>query len=69
VPAAEWRELEAGLRQRVKALNRFIHDIYHGQSIVKAGIIRPSRSSATRSTGPRCRASTWRTTSTRTSPG
>ena len=41
VPAAEWRQLEAGLRQRVKALNRFIHDIYHGQSIVKAGLIPP----------------------------
>jgi uncharacterized circularly permuted ATP-grasp superfamily protein len=41
VPAAEWRELEAGLRQRVNALNRFIHDIYHGQNIVKAGLIPP----------------------------
>src|SRR5215831_10164371 len=43
VPAAEWRQLEAGLRQRVKALNRFIHDIYHGQSIVKAGVIPPEQ--------------------------
>jgi uncharacterized circularly permuted ATP-grasp superfamily protein len=41
LPAAEWRQLEAGLRQRVKALNRFIHDIYHGQSIVKAGVSPP----------------------------
>jgi uncharacterized circularly permuted ATP-grasp superfamily protein len=41
VPAAEWRLIEAGLRQRVNALNRFIHDIYHGQSIVKAGVIPP----------------------------
>ena len=39
IPAAEWRQLEAGLRQRVKALNRFIHDIYHGQNIVNAGVI------------------------------
>jgi uncharacterized circularly permuted ATP-grasp superfamily protein len=39
IPAAEWRQLQAGLVQRVKALNMFIHDIYHGQNIIKAGII------------------------------
>ncbi|MFN0163023.1 MAG: circularly permuted type 2 ATP-grasp protein [Burkholderiales bacterium] len=37
IPAAEWRMLERGLRQRVAALNAFIHDIYSGQAIVKAG--------------------------------
>jgi uncharacterized circularly permuted ATP-grasp superfamily protein len=39
IPAAEWRQLELGLKQRVTALNRFIHDIYNDQNIVKAGII------------------------------
>lgn len=39
IRASEWSRLEAGLIQRVKALNMFIHDIYHGQNIVKAGII------------------------------
>jgi uncharacterized circularly permuted ATP-grasp superfamily protein len=39
IPAAEWAQLEAGLVQRVKALNMFIHDIYHAQNIVKAGVI------------------------------
>jgi uncharacterized circularly permuted ATP-grasp superfamily protein len=39
IPAREWRTLEAGLRQRVTALNRFIHDIYHEQEIVRAGRI------------------------------
>ncbi len=39
IPAHEWREMEKGLRQRVTALNRFIHDVYHGQEIVKAGLI------------------------------
>jgi uncharacterized circularly permuted ATP-grasp superfamily protein len=39
IPAGEWRQLQAGLVQRVKALNMFIHDIYHGQNIIKAGII------------------------------
>jgi uncharacterized circularly permuted ATP-grasp superfamily protein len=37
VPAEEWRRLAAGLRQRVRALNAFLHDIYHGQEILKAG--------------------------------
>ena len=39
IPAAEWRQLEDGLRQRVKALNLFIHDIYHDQNIIKAGVV------------------------------
>src|SRR3954467_5604365 len=39
IPKAEWDELARGLRQRVKALNRFLHDIYHGQEILKAGVI------------------------------
>jgi uncharacterized circularly permuted ATP-grasp superfamily protein len=39
IPAAEWRKLDAGLRQRMKALNLFLHDIYHEQAIVKAGVI------------------------------
>jgi uncharacterized circularly permuted ATP-grasp superfamily protein len=38
-PAHEWAALEQGLRQRVGALNRFIHDIYHEQAIVRAGVI------------------------------
>jgi uncharacterized circularly permuted ATP-grasp superfamily protein len=39
IPAQEWRRLEQGLRQRVKALNAFLHDIYHDQEIIKAGRI------------------------------
>ena len=39
IPASEWKGLEAGMRQRVKALNTFIHDIYHDQEILKAGHI------------------------------
>ena len=39
IPASEWGEMEKGLRQRVTALNRFIHDVYHGQEILKAGLI------------------------------
>src|SRR5216110_2697070 len=39
IPRSEWDELAKGLRQRVSALNRFLHDIYHEQEIVKAGVI------------------------------
>ncbi|MGB9989793.1 circularly permuted type 2 ATP-grasp protein [Massilia sp. SM-13] len=39
IPAAEWRQLQAGLVQRVQALNMFIHDIYHEQNIIRAGVI------------------------------
>lgn len=39
IPASEWAMLQRGLKQRVQALNLFIHDIYHEQNIVKAGIM------------------------------
>ena len=39
IPAAEWQTLATGLRQRVRALNAFLHDIYHDQEILKAGRI------------------------------
>jgi len=34
----EWTTIEAGLKQRVKALNMFIDDLYHEQNIVKDGV-------------------------------
>ncbi|WP_395701489.1 circularly permuted type 2 ATP-grasp protein [Aquabacterium sp.] len=39
IPADEWQRMQAGLAQRVNALNRFIHDVYHGQEILKAGLV------------------------------
>ena len=39
VGAAEWRVVEQGLKQRIKALNLFINDIYHDQQILNDGII------------------------------
>ena len=39
IPLSEWRKLHAGLKQRVRALNLFLHDIYHAQEIIKAGRI------------------------------
>ncbi len=39
IPSDEWKKLQKGLEQRVKALNLFLHDIYHGQEILRAGLI------------------------------
>jgi uncharacterized circularly permuted ATP-grasp superfamily protein len=39
IPAHEWASMEKGLVQRVTALNRFIHDAYHDQEIIKAGMV------------------------------
>jgi uncharacterized circularly permuted ATP-grasp superfamily protein len=39
IAAQEWTRMEAGLVQRVTALNRFIHDVYHEQEILKAGVV------------------------------
>lgn len=36
ISAQEWRRLEAGIEQRVRALNAFMHDIYHRQEILQA---------------------------------
>lgn len=35
ISAREWKRTEAGLKQRVRALNCFIDDIYHDQRIIK----------------------------------
>lgn len=37
ITAAEWRKLSRGIEQRVRALNAFLHDVYHRQEIVRAG--------------------------------
>ncbi len=39
VEAREWGVIERGLKQRVRALNLFIDDIYHAQQIVRDGIV------------------------------
>jgi uncharacterized circularly permuted ATP-grasp superfamily protein len=36
--AAEWQRIEAGLRQRLTALNLFIDDLYNAQRIVRDGV-------------------------------
>ncbi|MFI1773104.1 circularly permuted type 2 ATP-grasp protein [Thalassobellus citreus] len=39
ITAAEWSKIESGIKQRLKALNLFIKDIYNEQFILKDGII------------------------------
>lgn len=39
IKASEWKTLEAGLRQRVQALNMFLKDIYNEQKILTTGLI------------------------------
>ena len=38
IPSHEWAHVEAGLKQRVKALNLFIDDLYNEQRIIKDGV-------------------------------
>ena len=37
IMAQEWEHTEAGLKQRLRALNHFIHDVYHERRMVKDG--------------------------------
>ena len=39
IPADEWAFLERGLAQRVRALNLFLHDVYHEGKILKDGVV------------------------------
>ncbi len=39
VETADWKIIERGLRQRIYALNAFIHDVYHGRHIIKDMVI------------------------------
>jgi uncharacterized circularly permuted ATP-grasp superfamily protein len=35
----DWEKIEAGVKQRVAAMNLFLHDIYHGEKILKDKIV------------------------------
>jgi uncharacterized circularly permuted ATP-grasp superfamily protein len=39
LPASEWTVLKRGLAQRIRALNSFVDDVYHGHEIVRAGVV------------------------------
>lgn len=39
VEADEWDRIERGLKQRIYALNQFIHDVYNKQQIIRDGVV------------------------------
>jgi len=39
ITGQEWDEMERGLKQRIKALNMFIHDVYNDQNILNDGVV------------------------------
>jgi uncharacterized circularly permuted ATP-grasp superfamily protein len=39
IPAAEWSTIKRGLAQRIRALNHFVDDVYHGREIVHDGLV------------------------------
>ena len=39
IPPEEWETIERGTKQRVRALNAFLADIYHEQCILKDGLV------------------------------
>ncbi len=39
VQAAEWDRIERGLKQRIRALNLFIDDLYHERKIIRDGVV------------------------------
>jgi uncharacterized circularly permuted ATP-grasp superfamily protein len=41
IQADEWEQIERGLKQRIRALNCFIDDVYHDQKILKDNVIPP----------------------------
>src|SRR5260370_21160780 len=41
ITAEEWRKIERGLDQRVRALNLFLHDIYHAGTILRQNVVPP----------------------------
>ncbi len=41
IPASDWTHIESGIKQRILALNLFLKDLYHGQQILKDGVVPP----------------------------
>jgi uncharacterized circularly permuted ATP-grasp superfamily protein len=54
IEASEWRQVELGLAQRLKALNCFIDDVYNERAIFKAGIVPEEVVFSSRNFRPEC---------------
>lgn len=54
IPGSEWKHIEEGLKQRIYALNLFIHDLYHEQKILKSGIVPEDLLMSSKGFRPQC---------------
>ena len=54
MPKEEWRHIEAGLKQRLTALNLFIGDLYNAQSIIKDGVFPAEIIAGSKNFRPQC---------------
>lgn len=54
VQASDWRHIEAGLKQRIRALNLFLNDVYHDQNVVNDGILPREILEKAKSFRPQC---------------
>lgn len=55
IAATEWRSIDAGLRQRIRALNAFIDDVYHDQRVVADGVFPAELLADSANFRPQCR--------------
>ena len=54
ISAKEWEQTAEGLKQRVRALNLFINDVYHEQKIFKDGVVPPYLIKDSKNFRPEC---------------
>jgi len=54
IASSEWRRIEAGLKQRVRALNLFIDDLYHDQRIVRDKVFPEEILKSSKNFRPQC---------------
>src|SRR4051812_29553338 len=55
IAASEWNRIERGLKQRIRALNLFIDDIYHDQKIVRDKVVPAEVIASSKGFRPQCR--------------
>jgi uncharacterized circularly permuted ATP-grasp superfamily protein len=54
VTATEWERIEKGLKQRIRALNLFIDDLYHDRKIIKDQVVPPEIISSSKGFRKQC---------------
>ena len=55
IDANDWRQVEAGLKQRLRALNMFIDDVYHDQNVLSDGVVPADLLLSSKDYLPQCR--------------